>query len=845
VRARRAAPRLSSTEATLTAWRTFRRSLLLVALTIALAASSAWAQAADLLVEKSGPGQAAADTDVTYTVTLTNLGPDDAVSVTLSDPIPPGMTFVSATPAGCVTPAVGTNGPITCSIALLPDTGVTVFTFVFHIDPATPAGTFFTNIATASSATFDPNDENNSGVAVTSTPPPPQADLGVAKTGPSSAGPNTNVVYTILVTNGGLDPALNLTLSDTLPGTMTFVSLGQSGTPLSCSTPGVGFGGTVTCTSASYPGGGSTTLTLTGHIPSGTPAGTLFANTVTISSDTADDNPENNSSVTALTVSAVDVAVAKTGPASANAGDPIAYTLTVRNNGPDTAVNVQMIDALPPNTTFVSLVQDTGPAAVCSTPVPDSPGTVSCVFSVLSSGAQANFTLTIRAGNTTSITNTLTATTDSFDTDLSNNNASQGTTITPRADLAIVKTGPATVTAGTDASYTVTVTNNGPSDAASVSWTDAVVSPLTFVSLTQTSGPAFGCTAGGTITCTIATLSAGATATFSLVLHVPASTAPGGTVSNTAVVSASTSDPESDNNQSTASATVTTSADAGVVKTGPASVHAGTNITYTVTVTNAGPSDATTVSLTDTVPAGTTFVSENQTSGPTFTCLTPASGGTGTITCNLATLPAGASATFSIVVKVALGFAGPVANTANVGATTPDPQSGNSSSTATTTVVPPSADVRIVKTGSAEGAGNETVITYTIVVTNAGPDAATNVVVTDVLPATATFQSATPTQGSCAGTTTVTCSLGTLASGGSATITLVVRVPVTRDPVSNTASVTSDTADPVPGNNSSTVEVAAAAAIPTLSSLTFALLGILLGAVGMFALRARRPATRS
>lgn len=830
----------------MTPWRAFRRSLVVAALTTAIAAPVAWAQNADLLVEKSGPSEAAADTDVTYTVTLTNLGPSDAASVTLSDSIPLGMTFVSAAPPGCVTPAVGTNGPITCSIAVLLATDAVVFTFVFHIDPATPPGTFFTNIATATAATFDPNDENNSGVAVTQTPPPPQADLGVAKTGPSSAGPNTDVVYTILVTNGSQDPAVNLTLDDTLPGTMTFVSIGQSGTPLSCLTPLVGSGGTVTCTSASYPGGGSTTLTLTGHIPAGTPAGTTFDNTVTISSDTADDNLENNSSETGLTVSAVDVAVTKTGPSSATAGDPIAYALTVRNNGPDTAINVQLIDALPPNTTFVSLVPNAGPVAVCSTPVPGDPGTVSCVFTLLASGAQANFTLTIQAGNTTSITNTLTATTDSFDTDLSNNNASQGTTVTPQADLAIVKSGPATVTAGTDVSYTVTVTNSGPSTAASVSWTDTLASPLTFVSLIQTSGPTFGCqVASGTITCTLATLSAGATATFSLVLRVPPSAPAGSSVSNTAIVSTATSDPESNNDQSTSGATVAASADVGVVKTGPASVVAGTNVTYTITVTNAGPSDAATVSLTDTVPPGTTFVSANQTSGPSFNCVTPASGGTGTITCTIATLPAGASATFSIVLEVALGFAGPVANTANVGSTTTDPQAGNSSSTATTGVVPPSADLRVVKTGSVETAGSPVVITYTIVVTSAGPDAATNVVVTDVLPATATFQSATPTQGSCAGTTTVTCSLGTLASGGSATITLVVTVPTSGDPVSNTAVVGSATGDPDPANNSSTVQVEPHAAIPTLSSLTFALLGILLGAVGLFALRARRSAIRS
>jgi hypothetical protein len=119
-------------------------------------------------------------------------------------------------------------------------------------------------------------------------------------------------------------------------------------------------------------------------------------------------------------------------------------------------------------------------------------------------------------------------------------------------------------------------------------------------------------------------------------------------------------------------------------------------------------------------------------------------------------------------------------------------------------------------------------------VTNGGPSAAANTVVTDILPAGTTFSSATPSQGSCSGTTTVTCSLGTLNSGATATILLTVTLPSTAGPVANTATVTTANSDPNLGNNSatSTVTVVASANIPTVSPLMLLLMALALTVVG-------------
>jgi uncharacterized repeat protein (TIGR01451 family) len=133
----------------------------------------------------------------------------------------------------------------------------------------------------------------------------------------------------------------------------------------------------------------------------------------------------------------------------------------------------------------------------------------------------------------------------------------------------------------------------------------------------------------------------------------------------------------------------------------------------------------------------------------------------------------------------------------------------------------PVADVSITK-GAPGTAVPGSQITYNILVSNAGPQTASNVVVTDTIPAGTTFVSATPSQGTCSfAAPTVTCNLGAVASGGSATIALTVVTPTSPQTITNTATVvnTPET-DPTPGNNTSPAAVTAlaqATGIPTVS----------------------------
>jgi uncharacterized repeat protein (TIGR01451 family) len=132
-------------------------------------------------------------------------------------------------------------------------------------------------------------------------------------------------------------------------------------------------------------------------------------------------------------------------------------------------------------------------------------------------------------------------------------------------------------------------------------------------------------------------------------------------------------------------------------------------------------------------------------------------------------------------------------------------------------------------------------VTYTITVTNNGPGLALGTMVTDTLPAGTTFVSATPSQGSCTGTTTVSCSLGTLNPTSSATILLTVTLPISTNPISNTATVTITNGDTIPANNSSTATITPLPnpAIPTLSEWALAALALAIAGIALMAVRGR------
>ena len=172
--------------------------------------------------------------------------------------------------------------------------------------------------------------------------------------------------------------------------------------------------------------------------------------------------------------------------------------------------------------------------------------------------------------------------------------------------------------------------------------------------------------------------------------------------------------------------------------------------------------------------------------------------------------------------------------TTTVTCTAPD-AAGNVATCGLDVTVTPVADLSIDKSGPATvGVGIPT--TFSIAVQNLGPQPATNVTVSDSA-TNATITSATPSQGSCVGTAPLICNLGTLASGATATIDVVLE-GTAAGPFTNTASVSASESDPNLGNNSDVVGGAVATNIPTLSTWMLMILAAVLAGIGIFRHRA-------
>jgi uncharacterized repeat protein (TIGR01451 family) len=360
--------------------------------------------------------------------------------------------------------------------------------------------------------------------------------------------------------------------------------------------------------------------------------------------------------------------------------------------------------------------------------------------------------------------------------------------VVTQSDLAVNQTNTGPALHGDDVTFTIVVSNNGPSDAASVELND-IFSGGTFVSATSSIG---SCTGSGPVTCTIGTLTAGQSATITLVLNGSSV----GVMSSTAAVNSTTFDPSSGNDSDTDNVTVSASADLAVsVADGLDPVPANSNATYSVTVTNNGPDPAASAAVAFSMfPAGSILSATSA----SFSC-----SGSGTnANCTAGTLAPGS---YSITVNVQAPGGGTMTLNAGVSSATGDPVAANdadSESTGTSVPLPPSpAELSLGKSGPAT-AGSGDVLTYTISVKNSGPGTAVNVVVSDPRPSRTSFVS---NSGDC--TTPFPCSLGNLAFGQTRVITAKFQVSPDSDgrTITNTATVSSDSTDTVPANDSDTV----------------------------------------
>jgi len=808
---------------------------------------------ADMAITASdSPDPVFPDGNITYTVTVVNNGPDPTNSANMTVVLNNTLLFQSITvPTGWTCPvlAVGHGASFTCSAVTLATATPGVFTVVLKAAQSQIGinDTTLTEVFTTGSEWPDPNNGNNVA-SVQTAYVAPDADMGItASDSPDPVAPDGNITYTISVTNGGPDAAPNATFNVVLNNTLLFQSITVPA-GWNCPALAVGHGASFTCTASTLAASSTSPFTLVlkaGQAQFGL-SNQIINQTFTVGSAAADPAGANNAVTVSTTYSAPQADLASTNadsPDPVSSGANITYAQTLTNNGPNAATSVVFSQTLPASVGFVSFVAPAGFS--CTTPAVGASGTINCTAASLANAASVSSTLVVKV-LALSGTVTITTTPSSAVNDPNNLNTSAQAVTTinapTSADLSVTKS-----TASTNAgpggtiSYTITVTNNGPHNATSVVMTDTLPASLLFQSITPPAGftcpttPAAGTT--GTVTCNGATLLNGASATFTLVTTVAPNAT--GTITNTAGASGAQSDGNSGNSSGSSAGVVviTPTADLVMSKTTAASSAViGANLTYTIALTNNGPDAAPSVVMTDVLPASLLFQSITPPAG--FTCpTTPAVGASGTITCNGATLANGATATFTLVVRVAAGASGTITNTAGGASGAIDPNSANSSSTSPGIPATSSTDLSITKTTTATQATTGSVINYTLTATNGGPSPATNVVVTDVLPAGLQFVSATPSQGSCTGTTNVTCNLGTLANGASATVALSAMVTATSGTIANTASVSASGSDPGSGNNSSSAPAlvvgAASADIPTMSEWVLIALAAMLGLLGV------------
>lgn len=686
---------------------------------------------------------------VVFTITLDNNGPNTATNVVIQQQLPSGYDFVSATPAGATTYDPQTGLWTVSSLA----SGDQV-TLQIVATATSPVGGV--NTATiVDQDQFDPNLTNNtSAVSVDAQ----DADLVVTQT-VNNPSPNVGdtVVLTITVSNAqGDSPATGITLQDLLPSGLAL----QTATP----TQGTYDSGTGQWLLGTLAQGQTETLTIVATVVSPTPQ----ANTASVVAvDQFDPDISNNSAGVRIVPQQVDLGLTATvSDPSPNVGGTITYSVVLTNYGPDTATNISVADQLPTGVTFVSATSSAGGYDA---------GTG--IWTVASLASGSSVTLTIVADVDAPLVETNTATlvaVDQFDRIAENNTATAA--VSPQqADLTIVTSVDQTrPNVGDTVTFTVVVSNNGPNAADSVNVGNLLplgVTPTGFLADQGTYDPATGIWSAGS-------LASGDSVMLTLTAVV--SSAAGGSLASS--VSAAQFDPNPADNVSTVALQPQRSDISLTAQVSNERPNVGEIVTYTLVVSNLGPDAVTNLVIDDELPAGVTLTGQSSTLGS----YNPATG-----TWTIAALPPNGQATLTLTALVA----SPQPETYSASVTSADQFDPNvNNNTTLAQLTPQQADLRVTQSISNLTPNVGDLIDLTIVLTNTGPDAATGVVVSDLLPPGVRFAGSSATLGSFDNLSDLW-TVGSLASGDTQTLVITVEV-ISPDPAMNIATASAIQFDP-------------------------------------------------
>jgi len=765
---------------------------------------------------------------ITYTVTVRNTTASaTGTNIVITDVVPAGVTYVGSSISGGTSnnEANPDTSGLTWNIGSLAGGANSVLTFQAVVDNM--AKTNFPTITNTASLTsvdqIDSTPGNDNGVAVIT---PRGIDLVLLKTVDVAAPEEgSTITYTVTLQNNSGQPATNILTTDVVPAGVTYVgssiSGGTSNNEANPSTTGL----TWTVTSLAP----AATATFTFQAVVDNMAKTNFptiTNTAVVTSfDQTEEVPANNTSSVAVTPVGLDIEIVKVvNNATPEEGETVTYTVTARNLSGQAATNIFVRDIVPSGITY------TGSSITGGTSNNEAnPSTTGLTWTVasLASGATATFTFQALVDNMAktnfpTITNTaLLVSIDQTEENAANN--TNDAVITPVGiDVQVVKTVDVSdPVEGDPVVYTISVENLSGQPATNLVITDVVPAGVTYVPASITGGDfrndANPETTG--LTWTVSSLGAAATTVFTFTANVDGGAAGTyGTITNTASFTSMDQTEENAGNNAGMVDITPQAFDVAVAKTvNNATPEEGETITYTVTVTNTTVSaTGTNIVITDVVPAGVTYVAASTTGGDSRTDADPAGSG---LTWNVNSLGGGAVATFTfqaVVDNKAKADFVTVTNTASLTSVDQiDSVSANNSGAAV--ITPQSLDMSVVKTVNNDKPVEVEIITYTLAITNTSGQAATNLVIRDIVPAGVTFVSASMAGGdvrdeSAPSTTGLVWTISSIAAATTVNLTFQAQVDIgaytTYGTVTNTGSfVSMDQTEDTPGNNTESEDI--------------------------------------
>ena len=595
------------------------------------------------------------------------------------------------------------------------------------------------------------------------------------------------LIYTVSITNTGLDAAVETHVRDTIPEGTTYVPgslevLAGAGPGAKTDTSGddqaeyeaggrvvhfrVGAGA-----DAEHGGrlivGASTTIRFRVRIDdAGIENDGRIVNSARGSflSDTLNQPGAVDSPDVITRVRVPDLAIDKVWDGPLEPGERVPVRLEVENvgDGP-TRGTVTVTDELPDELRFAG--EPAGVGWQCTTSGQDLRCTRDDVLAAGAAWPPIEFFVRVRAGTRPGeISNTGVVSGGGDGNELNNSDTETGASLPEHIDLAIDKQ---TLTRrafpGEEVSFRLRVTNLRRVTATDVRVVDVLPAGLTPLSLVPSKGE---CTR---TTCRLGRVRFREVVTIE-VTAVAGQRTGGRVLRNVAQVSGRQEDVNPDNNEDSSRVRIDKLIDLVVEKSAAApSVPAGSDVSFVVTVRNDGPSTATGVLVADLVPSELTFVSA-----------TPTQGSCSGAVCRLGRLRRGAAAQIVVVARSDASLAGrTLENLAAAIAREPERDLANNVGRAPVTftaapVVP--ADIEVTKTADAQQVTVGDVLTYRVSVVNRGPGPAEDVLVTETPDAAVDVISADPSQGTCTLGTPVTCRLGRMEAGDSATIVVRVRV---------------------------------------------------------------------